>query len=150
MSVTDYESVIGLEVHVELKTPQKLFCGCSTTFGAPPNTQVCPVCLRCPVHCRFSTKNVDPLSARVLRYTVTSRRLRFDRKNYFTPICRSLSGDTNFSPICSGGYVDVATEDGSGDRINRIHLEEDAGKLIHHEDHSLVDCNRCACRSLKL
>ncbi|NMA00587.1 MAG: Asp-tRNA(Asn)/Glu-tRNA(Gln) amidotransferase subunit GatB [Clostridiaceae bacterium] len=147
MSVTDYESVIGLEVHVELKTPQKLFCGCSTTFGAPPNTQVCPVCLAMPGSLPLLNQECVEFAVRagLALHCDIAPSSRFDRKNYFYPdLPKAYQVTQNFSPICSGGYVDVATEDGMRRiRINRIHLEEDAGKLIHHEDHSLVDCNRC-------
>lgn len=147
MSVLDYESVIGLEVHVELKTPQKLFCDCSTTFGAPPNTQVCPVCLAMPGTLPLLNRECVEYAVRagLALHCDIAPSSRFDRKNYFYPdLPKAYQVTQNFAPICTGGYVDVATENGMRRiRITRIHLEEDAGKLIHHDDHSLVDCNRC-------
>jgi len=143
-----YETVIGLEVHVQLSTRSKIFCGCATTFGAPPNSQVCPVCLGLPgvlpvfnkeVLC-YAIKAALALSCRM------SKTMKFDRKHYFYP---DLPKDFQISqydmPLASKGSLEVKTENGKRTiRINRVHLEEDAGKLIHveGENSSLVDYNR--------
>lgn len=148
MTLKDYESVIGLEVHIELKTDHKLFCECSTRFGAPPNSQVCPVCLAMPGALPALNHQVVDFAIRagIASHCTIESWSRFDRKNYFYPdLPKAYQTTQNFFPICRDGYLDVA----SGDqvrriRINRIHIEEDAGKLIHLAGQgSLVDCNRC-------
>ncbi len=142
-----YETVIGLEVHVELKTKSKIFCSCSTAFGAEPNTQVCPVCLGLP-------GTLPTLNKKVAEYGVMSglalncnvAPLSFhDRKNYFYPDLPKAYQISQFDvPLCSGGYLDIDTETGKKRiGITRIHLEEDAGKLIHKDGSTFVDCNRC-------
>lgn len=148
MSIKDYESVIGLEVHVELKTEHKLFCECLTAFGAPPNTQVCPVCLAMPGTLPALNRQVVEFAVKagLAAHCAIEPWSRFDRKNYFYPdLPKAYQITQNFFPICTGGYIDVPSEDGSKRiRINRIHIEEDAGKLVHlGAEGSLVDCNRC-------
>jgi aspartyl-tRNA(Asn)/glutamyl-tRNA(Gln) amidotransferase subunit B len=124
--VSRYEAVIGLEVHAQLSTRSKMFCGCSATFGGAPNTHVCPVCLGLPTGCTIAPESV------------------FARKNYFYPDCPKNYQISQFdTPLCRDGHL--AIEGGAKTiRIHRIHVEEDAGKLIHAEDadHSLVDMNR--------
>ena len=130
-----YESVIGLEVHVELKTKTKIFCGCSTEFGAEPNTHVCPVCLGLP--------GVLPvLNKEVLHYAVKAGLAlhcdilpfsKFDRKNYYYPdLPKNWQTSQYDLPIVEHGWVDI---DVAGQkkrvRLTRIHMEEDAGKLVH-------------------
>ncbi|MCK9229600.1 MAG: Asp-tRNA(Asn)/Glu-tRNA(Gln) amidotransferase subunit GatB [Syntrophales bacterium] len=144
----EYEPVIGLEVHAQLLTKTKIFCGCSTQFGAPPNSNTCPVCLGMP--------GVLPvLNRRVVEYALkmalaTNCTINFSskwaRKNYFYPdLPKGYQISQYADPLAAGGYVDVET-DGVTKRIGitRIHMEEDAGKLIHDETApvSYVDLNR--------
>lgn len=143
-----YETIVGLEVHVELKTKSKIFCGCSTTFGAPPNTNVCPVCLGHPGTLPVLNRQAVELALRAalaLNCTVNADG-KFDRKNYFYPDLPKGYQISQFDkPIGEHGYVDI--EVGGEVRrigITRVHLEEDAGKSMHAPDgtHSLVDYNR--------
>ena len=143
-----YETVIGLEVHVELATATKIFCGCSTKFGAAPNTHTCPVCTGMP-------GSLPVLNKKVVEYALAlgmaanceiNRYCRFDRKNYFYPDNpQNYQISQLYLPIARDGYVEI--ESGSGKkkvRIHEMHMEEDAGKLVHDEwdDTSLVDYNR--------
>ena len=155
----DYEVVIGLEVHAELKTESKIFCSCSTAFGAEPNTQVCPVCSGFPgmlpvlnekaVECAIKTGLA--LRCEVAEYC------KFDRKNYFYPDLPKAYQISQYDlPICIGGYLDIDVE-GEKTRvgITRAHLEEDAGKLVHQGDitttpFSLVDLNRSGVPLLEI
>ena len=144
----DYEMVIGLEVHVELKTTTKIFCGCSTRFGAPPNTQCCPVCTGMP-------GSLPVLNGKVVEYAVMAGLAtnctiatysKQDRKNYFYPDLPKAYQISQYElPLCSRGYLDIETEAGKKRiGITRIHIEEDAGKLTHVEGRgTLIDCNRC-------
>ena len=148
MSGKDYEMVAGLETHVELKTATKIFCGCSTAFGAEPNTQCCPVCTGMP-------GSLPVLNLQVVDYAVKAGLAtnctiasfsKEDRKNYFYPDLPKAYQISQFDlPLCSHGWLDVETEAGSKRiGITRIHIEEDAGKLVHVEGHgTLIDCNRC-------
>ena len=151
---TKYEAVIGLETHCQLTTNSKIFCNCSTQFGAPPNTNVCPVCLGMP--------GVLPvLNERVLEYAVKSGlalncqiapHSKFDRKQYFYPdLPKNYQVSQYDLPIAEHGWLEIQLEDGSTKRIGitRLHMEEDAGKLVHAgsdrlsgSSHSLVDFNR--------
>jgi aspartyl-tRNA(Asn)/glutamyl-tRNA(Gln) amidotransferase subunit B len=142
----DYEAVIGLEVHVHLKTKTKAFCGCSTEFGNEPNSQVCPVCLGLPgslpvlnkTALDYTIKVALALNCKVQEYT------KFDRKNYFYPdLPKNYQISQYDLPLSRDGYLDIDI-DGKVKRIGirRVHLEEDAGKLIHRQDLSLVDFNR--------
>ncbi|WP_286080949.1 Asp-tRNA(Asn)/Glu-tRNA(Gln) amidotransferase subunit GatB [Parablautia intestinalis] len=143
-----YETVIGLEVHVELATKTKIFCGCSTAFGGEPNTHTCPVCTGMP-------GSLPVLNKKVLEYAVAvglatnctiSRYCKFDRKNYFYPDNpQNYQISQLYLPICQNGRVEIETEKGKKFiGIHEIHMEEDAGKLIHDEwdNCSLVDYNR--------
>lgn len=148
----DYEVVIGCEVHVELKTKTKIFCSCPTDFGGEPNTHVCPVCLGLP-------GTLPVLNKKVLEYAIKAglalnceiaQFSKFDRKNYFYPDLTKAYQISQFDlPICKNGYIDIET--GKGEKrigITRIHMEEDAGKLVHQGSTittsagSLVDYNR--------
>ncbi len=144
-----YETVIGLEVHVELATKTKIFCGCSTRFGGTPNTHTCPVCTGMP-------GSLPVLNKQVVEYALAvglaancriNQYCKFDRKNYFYPDNpQNYQISQLYLPVCRDGWVDIETESGLKKRvgIHEIHMEEDAGKLIHDEweDCSLVDYNR--------
>jgi aspartyl-tRNA(Asn)/glutamyl-tRNA(Gln) amidotransferase subunit B len=143
-----YEMVIGLEVHVELKTATKIFCGCSTRFGAPPNTQICPVCTGMPGSLPVLNRQVVDYA--VLAGLATNCKIagysKQDRKNYFYPDLPKAYQISQYDlPLCTEGYLDIETEAGQKRiGITRIHIEEDAGKLIHQEGKgTLIDCNRC-------
>lgn len=150
MSVTKskYETVIGLEVHVELHTKSKIFCGCSTEFGAPPNTHTCPVCLGHPGVLPVLNKQAVEFAvkaATALNCTIASE-TKFDRKNYFYPDSPKAYQTSQFDrPIGENGWIDIEVDgEAKRIRINRLHLEEDAGKLTHVDGGfaSLVDFNR--------
>ena len=143
-----YETVIGLEVHVELATKTKIFCGCSTAFGGAPNTHTCPVCTGMPGSLPVLNKGVVEKAIAVGLATNCSitRNCKFDRKNYFYPDNpQNYQISQLYYPICRNGYVEIeanGTKKQVG--IHEIHMEEDAGKLVHdpYDDTSLVDFNR--------
>lgn len=145
----EYEVVIGLEVHVELATKTKIFCGCSTAFGGAPNTHTCPVCTGMPGSLPVLNKKVVEYATAVglaTNCTITQN-CKFDRKNYFYPDNpQNYQISQLYLPICRDGHVDITLADGTEKsiRIHEIHMEEDAGKLVHDdwEDCSLVDYNR--------
>ena len=143
-----YETVIGLEVHVELATKTKIFCGCSTAFGGAPNTHTCPVCTGMP-------GSLPVLNKKVVEYAMAvglatnckiTQVCKFDRKNYFYPDNpQNYQISQLYLPIARDGYVEIEVgEQKKKVRIHEMHMEEDAGKLIHDEweDCSLVDYNR--------
>ncbi len=148
--MTRYEPVIGMEVHVELATESKIFCGCSTRFGQAPNTQTCPICLGMP--------GVLPVvNRKAVEYTIRTaialncrinERTWFDRKNYYYPdLPKNYQISQNYACLGVDGWLEIPVGDGvKRVRINNVHLEEDAGKLVHPElpgaDYSLVDLNR--------
>lgn len=143
-----YETVIGLEVHVELATKTKIFCGCSTAFGGAPNTHTCPVCTGMPGSLPVLNKQVVEYAMAVglaTNCTITQY-CKFDRKNYFYPDNpQNYQISQLYLPICRSGHVDIETSAGRKSvGIHEIHMEEDAGKLVHDEweDCSLVDYNR--------
>ncbi len=143
-----YETVIGLEVHVELASKTKIFCGCSTEFGGAPNTHTCPVCTGMPGSLPVLNKQVVEYAMAVGLATncEINRYSRFDRKNYFYPDNpQNYQISQLYLPICHDGYVEIDTDSGKKRvGIHEIHMEEDAGKLVHDEwdDCSLVDYNR--------
>ena len=150
----EYEPVIGLEVHAELNTDSKLFCGCSTRFGSDPNSQTCPVCLGLP--------GVLPvLNEKALKHTVMvglalgceiAEFSKFDRKNYFYPdLPKNYQISQYDKPFCSEGRLEIEY-DGTDKTIGiiRVHLEEDAGKLTHFESESGVDYNRTGLPLLEI
>ena len=152
----DWEAVIGLEIHVQLNTRTKMFCGCEVAFGGEPNTRVCPVCLGHPdvlpvvneTAVEYATRIALALDCRIAERTV------FHRKNYFYPdMVKAYQISQYDLPLGIGGHLDVDLEDGSVYRvgITRVHMEEDAGKLVHAggasgridgADYSLADFNR--------
>ena len=145
----DYEIVIGLEVHVELATKTKIFCSCSTEFGGAPNTHTCPVCTGMPGSLPVLNKQVVEYAMAVGMATNCdiTQHCKFDRKNYFYPDNpQNYQISQLYEPICRNGYVEIKDKDGNDKkvRIHEIHMEEDAGKLIHDDfnDASLVDLNR--------
>ncbi len=145
----EYESVIGLEVHAQLKTHTKIFCGCATAFGAPPNTHVCPVCLGLPGVLPVLNRNVVAFSIRMALACECqiNHESRFARKNYFYPdLPKGYQISQYERPIAEHGRLAIETpeEGGATIGITRIHMEEDAGKLIHDPERPLsrVDLNR--------
>ncbi|GAA0945559.1 Asp-tRNA(Asn)/Glu-tRNA(Gln) amidotransferase subunit GatB [Pseudonocardia zijingensis] len=154
--VERFDPVLGLEVHVELNTQTKMFCGCPTTFGAEPNTQVCPVCLGLPGALPVVNRAAVESAIRIglaLNCTIAPWG-RFARKNYFYPdMPKNFQTSQYDEPIATGGYLDVPLDDGSVFRveIERAHMEEDTGKSlhvggatgrIHGAEYSLLDYNR--------
>ena len=144
-----YETVIGLEIHVELATKTKIFCSCSTEFGGAPNTHTCPVCTGMPGSLPVLNKQVVEYAMAVGLATNCSitQNCKFDRKNYFYPDNpQNYQISQLYKPICTNGYVEIKGDDGEKKqvRIHEIHMEEDAGKLVHDDwnDCSLVDLNR--------
>jgi aspartyl-tRNA(Asn)/glutamyl-tRNA(Gln) amidotransferase subunit B len=154
-AIERYEPLMGLETHVELGTRTKMFCGCTTTFGAEPNSQVCPVCLGLPGSLPAVNRNAIEYAIRIglaLNCSIASW-CRFARKNYFYPdMPKNFQISQYDEPLCTDGYLDVTVE-GATIRvgIERVHLEEDTGKSlhvggatgrIHGAEYSLVDYNR--------
>lgn len=139
--------IVGLEVHVELSTNTKMFCGCSTKFGEIPNSHVCPVCLGLP-------GSLPKLNGKAVEYAVKAGiafncdiagNSRMDRKNYFYPDCpKNYQITQNQFPLCRNGYIEIELKDGPAKkiRLDRIHIEEDAAKLMHTGEGTLVDYNR--------
>ena len=151
-----YETVIGLEVHVELATKTKIFCGCSTAFGGAPNTHTCPVCTGMPGSLPVLNKQVVEYALAVGLATNCgiNQYCKFDRKNYFYPDNpQNYQISQLYLPICHDGWVEIETAGGKKKiGIHEIHMEEDAGKLIHDEweDCSLVDYNRSGVPQIEI
>lgn len=152
--MVEYETLIGLEIHVELSTESKMFCGCKVTFGEPPNTQTCPICLGHPgvlpvinkKAVEYATKIALALNCKIAEFN------QFHRKNYFYPDMPKDYQISQFDlPLGVGGYVDIETDEQTRRvGITRVHMEEDTGKLVHvggggriwGAEYSLVDFNR--------
>ncbi|HJU87233.1 MAG TPA: Asp-tRNA(Asn)/Glu-tRNA(Gln) amidotransferase subunit GatB, partial [Gemmatimonadota bacterium] len=143
-----YEPVIGLEVHVQLSTASKIFCGCSTAYGAPPNTQICPICLGYPGSLPMLNAGAVDLALRAalaLGCEVHPRSI-FARKHYFYPdLPKGYQISQYDRPLATGGALEIRLDDGGSKtvRVTRVHLEEDAGKSSHAADGTRVDFNRC-------
>ncbi|HVO24144.1 MAG TPA: Asp-tRNA(Asn)/Glu-tRNA(Gln) amidotransferase subunit GatB [Candidatus Margulisiibacteriota bacterium] len=152
----DYEAVIGLEVHAELLTQSKVFCGCSAKFGAPPNQNTCPVCLGMPGALPVLNRRAVEFAIRagLATHCTIANDSRWARKNYFYPdLPKGYQISQYELPVCRGGRIDIETDAGTRSiRLTRIHMEEDTGKNIHdaHGDASLVDFNRCGVPLLEI
>ncbi len=151
-----YETVIGLEVHAQLKTQSKMFCACGTVFGLPANTQTCPICLGLPGTLPVANKQAIEMAIQAglaLHCTINARN-RFARKNYFYPdLPKGYQISQYESPICENGWIDIAAGTGAKKiRIRRAHLEEDAGKNVHETGTSAsrVDLNRAGTPLLEI
>ena len=153
----EFETVIGLEIHAQMKTKSKIFCGCSTEFGAPPNTQTCPVCLGMPGSLPVLNRQVveSAIKLGLATDSTINRENRFARKNYFYPDLPKGYQISQFElPICEHGRLEIEVE-GQAPKtigITRIHMEEDAGKLVHDEREpvSYVDLNRTGTPLLEI
>ena len=151
-----YEMVIGLEVHVELATKTKIFCGCTTQFGGAPNTHTCPVCTGMPGTLPVANRKVVEfaVAAGLATNCEITRYNKFDRKNYFYPdLPKAYQISQLYLPICRNGHVDIVTAAGEKSvGIHEIHMEEDAGKLMHDPwlDQTMVDYNRCGVPLLEI
>lgn len=149
-----FEAVIGLEVHAQMLTESKIFCGCSNKFGSEPNTQTCPVCIGMPGVLPVLNKKALQLAIKTglaLNCTI-AQYSRFARKNYFYPdLPKAYQISQYEQPICEHGFLEI-TVNGQSKRIGitRIHMEEDAGKTIHEAQHSLVDLNRTGTPLLEI
>ena len=145
----NYVPTVGLEIHSQLATKTKIFCGCSTAFGSDPNTHSSPVCLGMPGVLPVLNKRAVELAMRMALLTggTIQKKSYFARKNYFYPDLPKGYQISMFEfPLIKGGHIDLETENGKKTiRINRIHMEEDAGKLVHVEGdiESYSDVNRC-------
>jgi aspartyl-tRNA(Asn)/glutamyl-tRNA(Gln) amidotransferase subunit B len=149
-----FETVIGLEVHVELLSETKVFCTCKSEFGGKPNTRICEICTGMP-------GTLPRLNEKVVEFAVKTglatdceitKITRFDRKNYFYPdLPKAYQISQLYLPICRNGHIEIKTENGKKIiGIHEIHIEEDAGKLIHTESGTLIDCNRCGVPLLEI
>jgi aspartyl-tRNA(Asn)/glutamyl-tRNA(Gln) amidotransferase subunit B len=155
----DYEGVMGLEVHAHLLTKSKIFCGCSTAFGAEPNSHTCPTCMGLPGALPVLNKKVVDFAIRLglALHCGISKKSIFARKNYFYPdLPKGYQISQYEEPICTNGYLTIYTNgEKKRVRINRVHMEEDAGKLVHENaidtsSYSMVDYNRSSTPLLEI
>ncbi len=156
MSNNKYEAVIGLEVHAQLQTKSKLFCGDSTSFGALPNTHVSPISLAHPGTLPVMNKEVIALAVKlgIALHCKIEEHNYFARKNYFYPdLPKGYQVSQHTAPICNAGYLSIQTSNGKKEvKLNRIHMEEDAGKSIHDllDDYTAIDLNRAGTPLLEI
>jgi aspartyl-tRNA(Asn)/glutamyl-tRNA(Gln) amidotransferase subunit B len=146
-----YDTVIGLEVHVQLNTESKIFCSCSTNFDTPANTNICPVCCGYPGVLPVFNRKAMELAVRVglALHCRINPRIYFERKNYFYPdLPKNYQISQYKMPLGEAGFLDIPS--GKKIKITRVHLEEDAGKLVHKENYSLVDFNRTGTPLLEI
>ena len=146
------ETVVGLEIHVELHTESKMFCSCGTRFGLPPNSQCCPICMGLPG--TLPTVNARAVVwgalAGIALHSKVQLASRFDRKQYFYPdMPKGYQITQRDHPLCQGGFLTLP-ETGKRIEIEEMHLEEDSGKITHREDKSYVDLNRCGVPLLEI
>ena len=145
-----YDVIIGLEVHAELKTESKCFCSCKNEYGSSPNRNCCPVCMALPGALPVLNKKAVEQTIRAglaLGFEINQTAI-FERKNYFYPdLSKAYQISQLEKPICINGHLKVFDKEIP---INRIHLEEDAGKLIHQDDLSMIDYNRCGVPLIEL
>ncbi len=159
MDYGDYEGVMGLEVHAHLLTKSKIFCGCSTAFGAEPNSQTCPTCMGMPGALPVLNRKVVDFAIKLglaLHCSISTKSV-FARKNYYYPdLPKGYQISQYEEPICRNGYLDIYVNDAKKRiRINRIHMEEDAGKLVHEKtietsSYSMADLNRSSTPLLEI
>ena len=149
-----FETVIGLEVHVELLSETKVFCTCKSEFGGKPNTRICEVCTGMPGTLPLLNEKVVEFAVKTGLATdcEITKTTRFDRKNYFYPdLPKAYQISQLYLPICRNGHIEIKTENGKKRiGIHEIHIEEDAGKLIHTESGTLIDYNRCGVPLLEI
>ncbi|WDC84497.1 Asp-tRNA(Asn)/Glu-tRNA(Gln) amidotransferase subunit GatB [Caloramator sp. mosi_1] len=142
----EFEAIIGLEVHAELSTKTKIYCGCTTEFGGEQNTHCCPVCMGLPGALPVLNKEVVTyaMKAGLALNCEINKETYMARKNYFYPDCpKNYQITQDETPLCKNGYVEIVTDEGvKRIGIQRIHIEEDAGKALHREDGTYVDFNR--------
>jgi len=158
MPLENYDVVVGLEAHAHLLTETKMFCGCATKFGAPPNSQTCPICIGMPGVLPVINRKAFLLGLRlaVAFSCDVPRTMRFDRKNYYYPdLPKNYQISQNYTVLGANGFVEIETAAGRKRiRLDNIHLEEDAGKLMHPEgsgaDYSQVDLNRAGTPLLEI
>lgn len=154
--MTTYEMIIGLEVHVELSTQTKIFCACTTQFGGAPNTHCCPICMGFPGTLpRLNRRVVDfAIATGVALGCHITRKSTFERKNYFYPdLPKAYQISQLYSPLCTGGQVDINPSGAKKSiRIHEIHMEEDAGKLLHdtQTNQTRIDYNRAGVPLLEI
>ncbi|MEI8349457.1 MAG: Asp-tRNA(Asn)/Glu-tRNA(Gln) amidotransferase subunit GatB [Candidatus Omnitrophota bacterium] len=149
--MNEFDIVVGLEVHVQLETASKIFCSCSTRFENPPNSNICPVCCGYPGVLPVFNRKALELALRVSLALgcQLNKKIYFERKNYFYPdLPKNYQISQYKMPLGENGRIDLLS--GSTVRIARVHLEEDAGKLVHREQHSLVDFNRTGIPLLEI
>lgn len=149
--MNDFETVIGLEVHAQLNTKSKIFCTCSTSFDNRPNVNICPVCCGYPGTLPVFNKKVLDLAVRVCLALSCkiNKTIYFERKNYFYPdLPKNYQISQYKMPLGEGGFLELSSK--KKIRINRVHMEEDAGKLVHKDNYSLVDFNRTGTPLLEI
>ena len=149
--MNNYDIVCGIEVHTELLTDTKIFCSCTTRFGGAPNTQCCEICTSMPGALPTLNQKVVEFAVRTglaLNCEIT-KHTKFDRKNYFYPdLPKAYQISQLYLPICKNGWVEL--DSGKRIRIKELHMEEDAGKLIHEGDSTLINYNRCGVPLLEI